>query len=123
MSARPRIRSTTDGSAKAPLSEAAILDAALAVTQAEGLQAVTTRRIASELETGPASLYVYVNNRDELLRLMLDRVVGTIPLVVPDPLRWREQLYDLLQGLREALEVYPGLASVLLWEPQATENV
>jgi AcrR family transcriptional regulator len=90
------IRSTRDRPAKAPLSEAAIVDAALAITKAEGFEAVTMRRIAAELDTGAASLYVYVRNRDELLQAMFDRAVDPLALVEPDPKRWREQVHDLL---------------------------
>jgi AcrR family transcriptional regulator len=122
MDAPARPRSTRDRPAKAPLSEDAIVDAALTITQAEGMDAVTMRRIAAELDTGAASLYVYVRNRDELVGAMFDRVVGMVPLVTPDPAIWREQIYDLLWRLREALEAHPGLASALSGEPPSTEN-
>jgi AcrR family transcriptional regulator len=115
-------RSTRDRPAKAPLSENAIVDAALAITRAEGLDAVTMRRVAAELDTGAASLYVYVRNRDELLRAMMDRVAATVPLVTPESVRWREQVHDLMRGFRDALEAHPGLASVLTGEPPVTEN-
>ena len=115
-------RSTRDRPAKPPLSEQAIVDAALAITRAEGLDAVTMRRVASELDTGAASLYVYVANREELLRAMVERVMGTVPLVTPDPARWREQVYEMMRAVRDALEAHPGL-STALHEPQATENV
>ena len=85
MDASVRSRSTRDRPAKAPLSEAAIVDAALAVARADGLAAVTMRRVAAELDTGAASLYVYVRNRDELLHAMLDRVAGEVPLVEAGP--------------------------------------
>src|SRR5579863_9249469 len=98
MSTPTRRRSTRDRPAKAPLSENAIVDAALAITRAEGVEAVTMRRVAAALDTGAASLYVYVRNRDELLRAMLDRVAGTVPLVPPDPERWREQVHELMRG-------------------------
>jgi AcrR family transcriptional regulator len=122
MDAPVRSRSTRDRPAKAPLSEEAVIDAALAVARAEGLTAVTMRRVAAELDTGPASLYVYVSNRDELLRAMLDRVAAGIPLVKPDPKRWRAQLYDLLDAFREALEEHPGLATVLPGVPIVTDT-
>jgi AcrR family transcriptional regulator len=122
MDTTARPRSTRDRPAKAPLSENAIVDAALAITRAEGLEAVTMRRVAAELDTGAASLYVYVRNRDELLRAMMDRVAGTVPPIVPEPERWREQVYELMRGLRDALEDHPGLASVLTGEPPTTEN-
>jgi AcrR family transcriptional regulator len=122
MSAPARIRSTRDRPAKPPLSEAAIVEAALAVTRAESLQAVTMRRVAAELDTGAASLYVYVRNREELLSAMFDRVVGALALLAPDPARWREQIHDLLREFREALEVHPGLAAALTGEMPITES-
>ena len=116
-------RSTRDRPAKAPLSENGIVDAALAITRAEGLDAVTMRRVAAELDTGAASLYVYVLNRDELVRAMMDRVAGTVPRVAPEPEHWREQIYDLMRGFRDALEAHPGLASVLTGDVPTTEHV
>ncbi len=122
MDASVRSRSTRDRPAKAPLSEEAIVDAALAVARADGLAAVTMRRVAAELDTGAASLYVYVSNRDELLRGMLDRVTGQIFPVKPDKRRWRKQVLDLLDAIREGLETYPGLATVLPEEPTAMDS-
>jgi AcrR family transcriptional regulator len=121
MDAPVRSRSTRNRPAKAPLSGEAVVEAALAVAKADGVAAVTMRRVAAELDTGPASLYVYVRNRDELLRAMLDRVASGIPLVKPDPKRWRKQLYDLLDGFRVALEEHPGLSTVLPGVPVVTD--
>jgi AcrR family transcriptional regulator len=115
-------RSTRDRPAKPPLSQDAVIDAALAITRAEGLEAVTMRRVAAELDTGAASLYVYVRNRDELVREMLDRVAGAVPLVTPDSLRWRAQVHDLMRSFRTELQAHPGLASALISEPPTTEN-
>src|ERR1700749_3961881 len=106
MSPVSRPRSTRDRPAKAPLSEDAIVDAALAVLKSEGPDAVTMRRVAAALDTGAASLYVYVPHRDGLLQSMLDRVTTTIELEPPDPSRWREQLHSLLKRTHEALLSY-----------------
>jgi AcrR family transcriptional regulator len=51
-----------------------IVEAAVRVADAEGLEAVSMRRIATELGTGTMSLYRYVPGKGELLDLMLDRV-------------------------------------------------
>jgi AcrR family transcriptional regulator len=115
-------RSTRDRPAKAPLSEAAIVDAALAITKAEGFEAVTMRRIAAELDTGAASLYVYVRNREELLQAMVDRAVDPLALVEPDPERWREQVHALLGNFLKTLESYPGLAGALPIGPPTSES-
>ena len=118
-----RHRSTRDRPAKAPLSEEAVVDAALAILQSEGLQAVTMRRVASALDTGAASLYVYVASRESLLQAMLDRVTATIELEAPDPSRWRAQLHALLQRMHQALVAHPGMAAMTLEDPPTTEVV
>ena len=108
-------RSTRDRPAKPPLSREAVVDAGLRVLRAERLDAVTMRRIAAELDTGPASLYVYVRNRQDLLDQMFDAVVGEIPTDhVPDPACWRVQLVVLLTYARDAMDRHPGIARVPL---------
>jgi hypothetical protein len=59
-----RHRSTRDRPAKTPLSEDAVVDAVLAILRSDGLEAVTVRRVAHALDTGAASLYVYVSGRE-----------------------------------------------------------
>jgi AcrR family transcriptional regulator len=120
MSPTDRRRSTRDRPAKAPLSEEAILDAALAVLRSEGLEAVTMRRVAAALDTGAASLYVYVPGREGLLRAMRDRVFATVGLEAADPSRWRTQLHSLLTRMRRALTAHPGIAETALAEPPTT---
>ncbi len=117
-----RQRSTRDRPAKEPLSEAAVLDTALAILTAEGLDAVTMRRVAAALDTGPASLYVYVAGRDGLLRAMQDRVIGAVELEPADAGRWRDQLQSLLARVRQALVAHPGIAATLLIDPLTTDS-
>jgi len=90
-------------SARRALSRQLIVDTALDVLRAEGMDAVSMRRVASELGTGPASLYAHVAGKDELLDLLYDEVVGTIPLFEPDPARWQEQVTQLWIASRDAL--------------------
>jgi AcrR family transcriptional regulator len=118
-----RHRSTRDRPAKAPLSEEAIVYAALGILQSNGLEAVTMRRVAAALDTGAASLYVYVSGREGLLQAMLDRVTATIELEAPDSSRWRAQLHALLSRMRQALVEHPGIAAMTLAEPPTTESV
>ena len=108
-------RSTRDRPAKPPLSVEAVIEAGLRVLRAEGIDAVSMRRVAAELDTGPASLYVYVENRQDLLNKMFDAVVGEVDISAePDPERWREQLEELLTDMRAAMDRYPGIARVPL---------
>ena len=108
-------RSTRDRPAKAPLSREAVIDAGLGVLRAEGIEGVTMRRVATELDTGAASLYVYVANRQDLLNQMFDAVAGEIELgEEADPARWRGQLVALLTAIRDGMDRYPGIARVPL---------
>jgi AcrR family transcriptional regulator len=118
-----RHRSTRDRPAKPPLSEDGVADAALAILKSDGLEAVTMRRVAAALDTGAASLYVYVSGREGLLQAMLDRVIATIELEAPDPSRWRAQLHSLLQRMHQALVAHPGIAAMTLADPPTTEAV
>src|ERR1700744_5336404 len=120
MSSASRPRSTRDRPAKAPLSEGAIVDAALAILGSEGLDAVTMRRVAAALDTGAGSLYVYVAGREGLLEAMTDRITATIDLPIPDPSRWRDQLHSLLEDMREALLAHPGIAAATMVAPPRT---
>ncbi|HXW35774.1 MAG TPA: TetR/AcrR family transcriptional regulator [Acidimicrobiales bacterium] len=118
-----RHRSTRDRPAKAPLSEEAVVEAALAIMQSDGLEAVTMRRVAAALDTGAASLYVYVSGREGLLQAMLNRVTATIELEAPDPSHWRDQLHSLLGRMRQALAAHPGIAAITLADSPTTEAV
>ena len=66
------------------------------------------RRVAAALDTGPASLYVYVPDREGLLQAMEDRIVAAVELETPDPARWRDQLHALLQRAREHWSITPA---------------
>jgi AcrR family transcriptional regulator len=118
-----RRRSTRDRPAKSPLSVDAIVDAALAILKSEGLDAVTMRRVAAALDTGAASLYVYVAGREGLQLAMLDRVTTEVTLETPDPSRWREQLHGLLSRMHTTLVAYPGIAAMTLAYPPMTDAV
>ena len=100
--------------AKPPLSRGAIIEAALTLAQRDGVPGVTLRAVARELDTGPASIYVYFANRDELLGRMLERALAEVPASAVKSKRWRRRLLDLYAATVQALDRYPGLASVAL---------
>ena len=86
------------------LSRDAIVDAALRVLDAEGLAAVTMRRVADELATGPSSLYAHVSDKDAMVEAVLDRVIGEVEIPeVIDPERWEEQLKDIARSARATM--------------------
>ena len=71
-------RSRRERPAKPALTRAGIVAAAVEVMRSEGLERVTMRRLAQELDTGPASLYVYVANTAELHAAVLDELLGDL---------------------------------------------
>jgi AcrR family transcriptional regulator len=103
-----------DRRARAPLTREAIVEAALRVVVREGAQALSMRRVAEELGTGPASLYWHVASKDELANLMIDRVASEIELPPPDPARWQEQLKEFGIEARRVFQKYPGVAGLTL---------
>ncbi|MGW4366827.1 TetR/AcrR family transcriptional regulator [Nocardia takedensis] len=98
--------------AKAPLSREAIVETGLRILDTDGLAALTMRRVAQELDTGAASLYVYVANRDDLMAAMLDDVIGAVP--EPRGGGWRDRLVALVEATVAAMARHQGLALVAL---------
>lgn len=89
--------------ARTPLSRDAIVEAALRVLDRDGLDGVSMRRVAEELETSAGSLYWHIGGKEELLGLVFDRVVGEMELPTPDPSRWEEQLKEVARESRRVM--------------------
>src|SRR5437588_11584179 len=69
-----------------------VVRAAIALADAEGLAALSMRRVAETLQLSPMSLYTYVPSKAELMDLMLDRVAGEMDGPEPRAGHWRAQL-------------------------------
>jgi AcrR family transcriptional regulator len=85
------------------LTQEAIVETALRVLDAEGLEGLTMRRVGEELNTGPASLYWHVGSKDGLLDLLMDHVIGEQAVPDPDPERWSEQLKQVARTMRATI--------------------
>ncbi|MGK5556971.1 TetR/AcrR family transcriptional regulator [Actinomadura kijaniata] len=108
-----RARRTTPP--RQPITVDRIVDAAIRVLDAEGLDAVTMRRVAQELGTGPASLYAHVSDKEELLELMLDRIAAEVPLPDrPDPENWQEQIKEMARASRRVWTAHRDIARASL---------
>src|SRR5580698_4631125 len=84
------------------LSRGEIVDAAIAIADAEGPEAISMRRIAQVLKAGTMSLYWHVTNKEQLLDLMLDALLADIK--VPGPSGdWRTDLQTLARNERTTL--------------------
>ncbi|WP_280381973.1 TetR/AcrR family transcriptional regulator [Nocardia wallacei] len=96
----------------ARLSRERIVETALEIVAREGDRALTMRRVADALGAAPMSLYRHVGSKDELLILLLDRVVGELPrpALPDDP---RERLVVLLTWQHDQLAARPWIVDVL----------
>lgn len=83
---------------------------AFEIVETEGFDALTMRRVAAALHTGPASLYAHVRNKAELDDLMIGALCAEIRLPTPAPDRWHEQLIDVCRQLRDQYLRYPGIS-------------
>lgn len=100
--------------AKSPLSQEAIVATALELLSDGGTAGLSLRKVAAALDTGAASLYVYVANLDELHALVLDRVLGEVVVPSDGNADWRHLLKAVLRSYSEVLYARPGLAQVAL---------
>ena len=115
LSAARRRRGPTSGrSPRAPLSRTQIVQAAIAIADREGAEAVGMRRIARELGAGNMSIYWHVASKDELLALMIDAVEGEFEIAEPSG-NWRADLSQSAHDIRAVLtEIFDVVQSVTL---------
>ena len=100
--------------AKAPLSREAIVSATLRLLD-QGVEKITMRAVASALDTGAASLYVYVRDTEELHAAVLEELLGMSGLLEPRKAcrrPWQEEIVDLLMQYTNVLLAYPSVARV-----------
>jgi TetR/AcrR family tetracycline transcriptional repressor len=89
------------------LSHERILAAARDVVDAEGLGALSMRRLAQELDVWPMSVYRYFRDKDELLDALAASAVGEVALPRPGA-SWQEQMVALLEHARGAMSADTG---------------
>src|SRR5580704_16218913 len=100
--------------AKAPLSRDIIISTALGILEKDGLSGLSLRRVATALDTGGASLYVYLANLDVLYSLMLDQALAAVMLPEACGLPWRDRLKKYLLSYRHVLYERQGLAQLAM---------
>ncbi|NUT91023.1 MAG: TetR/AcrR family transcriptional regulator [Saccharothrix sp.] len=103
----------------APLSRERIVGAAIRLADADGLDAVSLRKVAGVLDVGPMRLYGYIATKEELLDLMVDAVHAEIR---PTGDGWREALRSLAESTRQAAHQHEWLADLLGGRPQLGPN-
>lgn len=99
------------GAGSPPVDE--IVTAALRVIDAEGLSALTTVRLAAELEIFQSVIYRRVANREALLGLVVDAVMAEVSEPAADREDWRGWLTDCALGLHRAWLRHPNATPLL----------
>lgn len=114
---RAFLRAVTGGEARpasdTALTRAAIVRAAVTVADAEGLGGLSMRRISTQLRVSTMALYRHIDNKDELLREMVDEVYTEVELPDPVPSDWRRAVEVLQQREWAVFRAHPWLATLV----------
>ncbi|WP_324643353.1 TetR/AcrR family transcriptional regulator C-terminal domain-containing protein [Pseudarthrobacter sp. LT1] len=111
--------SSQPGQAKTRLSRDIVLAKALELVDAEGLDALTMRRLGQELGRDPMSLYRYAENRAALLDGVSELVLNQLPIHPEDP-DWKAQLRSIAHNLRTLALQHPNVVPLLVTRPLST---
>jgi AcrR family transcriptional regulator len=98
-----------------------ITAAAVAIADREGLDAVSMRRVAADLGTGAASLYRYVDTRDDLLDLMIDSTAREYVFAAPTG-DWLPDFLGIADQGRSIMRRHPWLPSLVITQPVLGPN-
>jgi TetR/AcrR family transcriptional regulator, tetracycline repressor protein len=101
-------------SEKARLTKQAVVDRALALGDAEGIEALTIRRIATELGVTPMALYWHFRNKEELLAGLGEQIWSELDTDVDESASWDIQLRGLLESLLRVLRAHPCASQLIL---------
>ncbi|HUN36198.1 MAG TPA: TetR family transcriptional regulator [Trebonia sp.] len=96
------------------LSKEAVVDRALELADANGLEALTIRKLATELGVTPMALYWHFRSKEELLGGLVERVWSEIDVDVDPAAAWPDQLRALLESLLAVLRAHPAASKLLL---------
>jgi AcrR family transcriptional regulator len=116
-------RDDAEAAGPQPLSREAIVAAAIEIADAEGLEAVSIRRLATKLQARPMSLYSHIERKGDLIDLMVDEAMGGAVLPDGPPADdWREGLRRIAQATRETARAHPWLIAAAFRRPFVGPN-
>jgi TetR/AcrR family transcriptional regulator, tetracycline repressor protein len=103
----------SSASGREPLSQEAIVDAALKLIARHGVDALNMRALADALDVSAMAAYYYVDTKEDLLSLCGDAVFARVVVPAEDEGTWDERLRLLIVRQRDAMRRYPGLREAL----------
>ncbi len=95
------------------LSRERIVQVALALADTEGIDAISTRRIAAALSVSAMALYGYIERKEDVLDLMIDAVYGEVPVPLPGSRDWRSHLQEIAVQTRAMMHRHSWFASLI----------
>jgi AcrR family transcriptional regulator len=111
-------RDEEQASGPQPLSRGAIVAAAIEIADADGLEAVSIRRLATKLDARPMSLYSHIGRKGDLIDLMVDEVMaGAVIPGGPPTDDWRGALRQIAQRTRESTRAHPWMIAAAFHRP------
>jgi TetR/AcrR family transcriptional regulator, tetracycline repressor protein len=99
-----------------------VVAAARRIVDRHGLDALSMRRLAAELDVTPNTLYSHVADKQALLDLLMDDVAGDVEAPDPETLEWRDGLRALFASTRRTVAAAPELAPLFLSRPSRGPN-
>jgi AcrR family transcriptional regulator len=115
-------KSRQNASNRVTLTPQTVIERALALADAEGLEAVTIRRLAKELGVTPMALYWHFRSKEELLDGMAARIFEEIDPSVDTSGTWQEQMRALLGSMVSVLRAHPSTAILLSTRTASSEG-
>ena len=116
------VATASETKTRTPLNRERVLATAVALADRDGVESLSMRRLAGELDVVPMALYKHVANKDELLDGMLDVVVAEI-----DPPRtgtdWKSAVRERILSARRALLRHPWASRVMETRTRPTPTV
>ena len=107
-----------------------VIDVALAILDADGLEAVSLRRLSADLGVSHMTLYGYFDSKDALLEALVARTIAVPSKRGAASEPWDELLFGVIQDLHRALVDRPGIAEILVsreltgeWIAEARERI
>ena len=97
---------------KTRLSPDVIVASAVSLADAEGLEAVTVRRLAQEHGVTPMAMYWHFNDKEALLDGIAEHLIAAVELPEPSDQPWDVQLREILESLLEAIRPHPSVAGL-----------
>ncbi|MGJ5893967.1 GntR family transcriptional regulator [Streptomyces sp. V2] len=104
---------STRGTVEPGSTREVVIRAAIRLADRDGLNALTMRRLAADLGVGPMSLYRYIPDKEELLRLMADVAFGEEEPPEPGPPGWRAKLELSARLQWRAYRRHPWLPTIM----------